>query len=81
MTFKIFWSEEDQGFVCVVPDLPGCCAVGDSRQEAAEAISDAIIAWKEADAKAGNRIQPPCHTFADDVLSPDSQTDKQGRLR
>ena len=56
MTFKIFWSEEDQGFVCVVPDLPGCCAVGDSRQEA-------------------------CHTFADDVLSPDSQTDKHGGLR
>ena len=64
MTFKIFWSEEDQGFVCVVPDLPGCCAVGDSRQEAAEAISDAIIAWKESESLLMLRIAEFICTFA-----------------
>ncbi len=27
---EIFWSDEDQGYIAVVPDLPGCCAFGET---------------------------------------------------
>jgi predicted RNase H-like HicB family nuclease len=25
---EVFWSEEDQGYIAIVPDLPGCSAWG-----------------------------------------------------
>jgi hypothetical protein len=25
---EVFWSDDDEGYVAVVPDLPGCSAVG-----------------------------------------------------
>jgi hypothetical protein len=29
---EVFWSDDDQGYIAVVPDLPGCSAFGDSRR-------------------------------------------------
>ena len=41
-------SEEDSGgFVATVPDLPGCMSDGDTREEAARNIEDAIRRWLE----------------------------------
>lgn len=41
-------SEEDGGgFVATVPDLPGCMSDGDTREEAARNIEDAIRRWLE----------------------------------
>ncbi|WP_404379344.1 type II toxin-antitoxin system HicB family antitoxin [Caenispirillum salinarum] len=36
---------EGGGYVATVPDLPGCMSDGDTRQEAAENVQDAIHAW------------------------------------
>ena len=55
----IFWSDEDQCFVAEAPDLPGCCAVGDTQQEALAELQDAIRAWIEAAGDVGNKVPQP----------------------
>lgn len=57
---EIFWSDEDEGYIAVVPDLPGCSAVGDTPEDAAHEIQTAIAAWLEACAKSGDPIPEPC---------------------
>jgi len=56
---ELFWSDEDEGYVAVVPDLPGCSAVGDTPEEAAREIGDAIEAWIEACRAAGDPVPEP----------------------
>lgn len=51
---RIFWSDEDDGYIAVAPTLPGCTAFGADRPEAANQICSAIVAWLEACARAGN---------------------------
>ena len=55
----VFWSDEDGAYVAVAPDLPGCSALGDTGPAAIAELDDAIIAWLEAAAKAGNPIPKP----------------------
>lgn len=38
----IFWSDEDDAFIAVVPDLPYCSAWGDTYQEALDQVQTAI---------------------------------------
>jgi antitoxin HicB len=40
---EVFWSDED--YIAVVPDLPGCSAVGGTPEEAVHEIGDAVEAW------------------------------------
>jgi predicted RNase H-like HicB family nuclease len=56
---QIFWSDEDNGYVAVVPDLPGCSAFGDTAEEALRESEDAIGAWLQAAKAAGNAIPSP----------------------
>jgi predicted RNase H-like HicB family nuclease len=56
---QVFWSDEDEGYVAVAPDLPGCSAFGESQQEALEQLHDAIEAWCQAATAAGNPIPEP----------------------
>ncbi|MGH2746406.1 MAG: type II toxin-antitoxin system HicB family antitoxin [Actinomycetota bacterium] len=44
---EIFYSEEDQGYIAVVPDLEGCSAGGRTPQEALEEILVAKDLWLE----------------------------------
>jgi predicted RNase H-like HicB family nuclease len=55
----IFWSMDDQAFIAIAPDLPGCSAVGDTQAEALSELQDAIIGWCEAAKAAGNPIPAP----------------------
>lgn len=53
---QIFWSAEDEGYLAIVPDMPGCSAWGASPEEALREVQDAKAAWLEARHKAG---EPP----------------------
>ena len=58
-------SEEDGGgFLATVPDLPGCMSDGETREEAARAIDDAIAQWIEEAKKLGRPIPKPTVNFA-----------------
>jgi antitoxin HicB len=56
---EVFWSDEDQGYIAVVPDLPGCNAWGATPEEAIREIQDATDAWIEACKKAGDPVPEP----------------------
>jgi predicted RNase H-like HicB family nuclease len=56
---EVFWSDEDEGFIAVAPDLPGCSAWGVDQPEALRQLSDAIEAWIEAARAAGNPVPTP----------------------
>jgi predicted RNase H-like HicB family nuclease len=62
---QVFWSKEDEGFIAVAPDLPGCAAFGESQEEALGELQDAIAAWIEAAQSAGNRIPEPSEPARD----------------
>jgi predicted RNase H-like HicB family nuclease len=53
---QVFWSEEDDAFVALAPDLPGCSALGASEAEALLELEGAIAAWIGAARAAGNSI-------------------------
>jgi predicted RNase H-like HicB family nuclease len=55
----IFWSVEDEGFIALAPDLPGCSAFGGTQAEALHQLQGAIAAWRKAAAKACHPIPPP----------------------
>lgn len=56
---EIFWSDEDDGFIAEVPDLPGCSAWGATESDAAREAQDAIAAWLEAAKVADRKIPQP----------------------
>jgi predicted RNase H-like HicB family nuclease len=41
----IFYSDEDQGYIAVAPDLKGCSAFGETPQEALIELETAIELW------------------------------------
>jgi predicted RNase H-like HicB family nuclease len=56
---EVFWSDEDEGFIAIAPDLPGCSAWGDTKIEALTELDAAIAVWIEASIAAGNPIPAP----------------------
>ncbi|MDD5143759.1 type II toxin-antitoxin system HicB family antitoxin [Methanoregula sp.] len=42
---EIFYSEDDEGYIAVVPELPGCSAYGESEEQALREIKTAIDLW------------------------------------
>ena len=58
-TVEIFWSDEDEGFIAIVPELAGCNAWGITQEQALFEIHDAIAAWLEARNAAGEYIPAP----------------------
>ncbi len=56
---EIFYSEEDEGYISVAPELPGCSAFGETVEEALEEIKTAIDLWIETAKKEGRKIPIP----------------------
>jgi predicted RNase H-like HicB family nuclease len=51
--------EDGGGFLATVPDLPGCMSDGETREDAARSIADAIDAWIEEAKRLGRPIPGP----------------------
>jgi antitoxin HicB len=51
--------DEGGGFLATVPDLPGCMSDGDTREEAARNVEDAIACWLEEARALGRPIPAP----------------------
>lgn len=53
-------SEEDGGgYIAIVPELPGCMSDGETPEEAAHNVQDAIAAWLEEARSMGRRAPDP----------------------
>ncbi len=55
----IYWSDEDAVFVAEVPELPGCGAHGETRDEALRQAEQAIDNWLHAARQMGQSIPAP----------------------
>jgi predicted RNase H-like HicB family nuclease len=55
----VFWSDEDEAYIAVATDLPGCSAIGNTQADALSELQDAIAAWIEAQRAVGNPIPAP----------------------
>ena len=69
----VFYSAEDDGYIAVVPDLPGCSAFGDTREEALKEIRTALSLWLETAREIGKEI--PRGILLSDVHSVRNDTD------
>ncbi|KJU86822.1 Uncharacterized protein family UPF0150 domain protein [Candidatus Magnetobacterium bavaricum] len=55
----IFYSEEDKGYIAIVPDLPVCSAFGETEEEALKEIKIAREGWIEVAKMCGRKIPEP----------------------
>jgi len=53
---EIFYSEEDEGFIALAPELLGCSAFGKDEEEALKELKVAIDLWLRTARKDGRRI-------------------------
>jgi predicted RNase H-like HicB family nuclease len=51
--------EEGGGWMASVPDLPGCMSDGETIEQAAENVSDAIDCWLAAARRLGREVPVP----------------------
>ncbi len=56
---EIFYSDEDNGYMAVVPELSGCSAFGKTEEDALQEIKTAIQLWLETAKKEGRGIPQP----------------------
>lgn len=56
---RIYWSEDDEGYVAEAPALPGCVGVGTTVQKAAKELSIAMRLWLSDAKKCGDPIPAP----------------------
>ncbi|CAD7766990.1 MAG: HicB_like antitoxin of bacterial toxin-antitoxinsystem [Candidatus Argoarchaeum ethanivorans] len=56
---EIFHSEEDEGYIAVVPELSGCTAFGETEEKALKEIKIAMELWIETAKKEGRNIPQP----------------------
>lgn len=56
---EIIYSGEDEGFIAVAPELPGCSAFGVTEDEALREVKVAVSLWLEAAREEGRAIPEP----------------------
>lgn len=56
---EVFWSDEDECYIAIAPDLPGCSAAGDSQEEALKEIRTAMALWLDAAKKMKRELPEP----------------------
>ncbi len=55
----IYWSEQDKAFLVEVPELPGCMADGETREDAIKNANEVIALWIETAKSLGREIPKP----------------------
>lgn len=55
----LFWSRADNAYIAEVPELPGCAADGQTRQEAISNAETIIEEWIETAKEMGRAIPEP----------------------
>lgn len=55
----LYWSDEDQSFIAGVPELAGCAADGETRQQALANVEVVIAEWVETTKELGRPIPEP----------------------
>lgn len=58
---EIFYSEEDEGYIAVVPELKGCTAFGNTQIEALKEVLDAMETWIDNAREKGIDIPEPAN--------------------
>ncbi len=58
-TIQIFYSEEDEGYIAVVPELEGCSALGETPNEALDEVMNAIQTWIDFSEEMGMEVSEP----------------------
>lgn len=68
MKYTVVIEQSDSGFGAFVPDLPGCIAAGESREETVKLIKEAIEFHIEGLVSSGDTVpQPNCDILQIDV--------------
>jgi predicted RNase H-like HicB family nuclease len=60
--YAVVIEQSETGFGAYVPDLPGCVAVGETRDETLQLIREVIELHLESLREAGEHIPPPTST-------------------
>lgn len=55
----IYWSDQDEAYIADVPELPGCCAHGVTREDALRNAEAAAELWIDTAEKYGDPIPEP----------------------
>jgi predicted RNase H-like HicB family nuclease len=55
----LYWSAEDDAYIAEVPELPGCCADGETRESALRNVEIVIGEWIETAQSMGREIPKP----------------------
>jgi len=56
---NIIWSDEDNGFIATIPELPGVSAFGETQKEAVSEIQIAAQAYLASLRDSGKKLPPP----------------------
>lgn len=56
---EIFYSEDDDGYIAVVPELAGCSAFGETEELALQEVKTAIDLWLSTAKNIGREIPKP----------------------
>ena len=64
MKYAVVYEKTSTGYSAYLPDLPGCIAAGETLEETAQLIKEAVEMHLEAMREDGDEIPPPT-TLAD----------------
>jgi predicted RNase H-like HicB family nuclease len=56
---EIFYSEDDEGYIALAPEIPGCSAFGENEEEALKEVKIALELWLETARTEGREIPEP----------------------
>ena len=53
---SVYWSDEDEGYIAVVPEFPGLSAFGETKEEAIREAADATDGFIETYKEQGKKL-------------------------